>query len=238
MVLLGGVWVVSINNGGGGIDIGTWREGEGEEGSDSDSDEDVEAGYSRRTLSLSPRQSMDGLQLGPVPMERPSVSESHADRNTGPRFPGSSRSDSSIPTHERRLSESTVRPGARREQDLRTTMHRRRPTLDTSTRSPPMSPPLTATGTLVGTGFSIGLSPVSPGFVLVPKERRRRVSGMTTDSHERSPLMARSVSESDVPAAPPAASEPLVDLESEREQPGPPANEQSRWRRVFSWGSK
>lgn len=231
VVLLGGVWVVSINNGGGGVDIGTWREaGESEEGSDSEDEEDVESGYPRRAVSYSPRQSSDGLRLGPVPMERQSVSDS------GFAFPDNSMS-SSTPLHERQLSDSPIRPNQRPNYDLRTSMHRRRPTLDTGARSPPMSPPLPATATLVGSGFSIGLSPISPGFVLVPRERRRRVSGMTTDSYERSPITRRSVSDSEVPALPPAVSDTLVDVEGE-EHGEVAQKERSRWRRVFSWGRK
>ena len=41
---------------------------------------------------------------------------------------------------------------------------------------PPLSPPLHRVSALASAGFQIGLSPVSPGFNIVPLERRRRVS--------------------------------------------------------------
>ncbi|KAF5390327.1 hypothetical protein D9757_002944 [Collybiopsis confluens] len=40
---------------------------------------------------------------------------------------------------------------------------------------PPLSPTLPTVSTLAGTGFQIGLSPFSPGFSVVPLERRRRI---------------------------------------------------------------
>ncbi|KAL0581605.1 hypothetical protein V5O48_000421 [Marasmius crinis-equi] len=48
---------------------------------------------------------------------------------------------------------------------------------------PPLSPPLPSVSALAGAGFQIGLSPVSPGFTILPLERRRRVSnlGVTTE---------------------------------------------------------
>ncbi|KAI0793515.1 hypothetical protein C8Q75DRAFT_713105 [Abortiporus biennis] len=71
---------------------------------------------------------------------------------------------------------------------------------------PYTSPPGAASGTL--TGFSIGLSPMSPGFSLVPKERgrKRRATGMSGVEgaeegrvHDfRAGVMKRSVSEGDV----------------------------------------
>ncbi|KAJ8522583.1 hypothetical protein ONZ45_g878 [Pleurotus djamor] len=90
--------------------------------------------------------------------------------------------------------------------------HRRRPTIDTispflnvgqSQRHPPnashTSPPLNAVSTL-GTGFQIGLSPMSPGFSIVPRERHRRISGLRRDNsieREDGDRRRRTVSEGD-----------------------------------------
>ncbi|KAI0068198.1 hypothetical protein BV25DRAFT_1793338 [Artomyces pyxidatus] len=73
---------------------------------------------------------------------------------------------------------------------------RRRPTSGENTLSPPPAP-----------GFSIGLSPVSPGFALVPRERRRRVSGVAGNEESGGGWrdvvsrvqMRRTVSEADAP---------------------------------------
>ncbi|KAJ3779226.1 hypothetical protein EV361DRAFT_818615 [Lentinula raphanica] len=79
----------------------------------------------------------------------------------------------------------------------RSSAHRRRPTTIIDTRHirtpsntpyntlihnnnqhsrPPLSPTLPTVSTLAGTGFQIGLSPFSPGFSVVPLERKRRTS--------------------------------------------------------------
>jgi len=40
-----------------------------------------------------------------------------------------------------------------------------------------MSPPLGGSSVL-GSGLSIGLGPMSPGFSIIPRDRRRRISGI------------------------------------------------------------
>jgi len=232
IVLLGGVWVVSINNGGGGVNLGTWQEPVEEDESDSDSEHDVETGYH----PSSPGQSREGLRLTPVPMERSTVSESYA-VNSGTYFSTITPSSASSPIRERQATDPLGRPNPRPHHDGRISTHRRRPTIDLGARSStlsPGSPPLPAAGALVGTGFSIGLSPVSPGFVLVPRERRgRRVSGMAPESQERTPLMRRTVSDGDVGSPPPAVS----DTSAISEQAGgePLAVEGSRRKHKWGW---
>ncbi|KAI8995645.1 hypothetical protein BD414DRAFT_435769 [Trametes punicea] len=52
-----------------------------------------------------------------------------------------------------------------------------------SSLSPPHFPlPLSPSASGIG-GFSIGLSPISPGFSIVPRERRRRLTGMHTNAN-------------------------------------------------------
>lgn len=69
----------------------------------------------------------------------------------------------------------------------------------TSHPSNAFSPPLNTTVSTLGTGLQIGLSPVSPGFAIVPKERRRKLSGLGVgDIEQRFRSHERSVSEGDV----------------------------------------
>ncbi len=62
------------------------------------------------------------------------------------------------------------------------------------------SPPLNSNVPTFGTGLQIGLSAVSPGFAIMPKERRRKLSGLgfsdvVEDLRARD---RRSVSENDI----------------------------------------
>ncbi|KAF6766038.1 hypothetical protein DFP72DRAFT_1161719 [Ephemerocybe angulata] len=65
----------------------------------------------------------------------------------------------------------------------------------------PLSPPINPVSTL-GSGFQIGLSPVSPGFTLTPKVRKPRLGGLGRASvvgdRERERERRRTVSEGDV----------------------------------------
>ncbi|THH21551.1 hypothetical protein EW146_g15 [Bondarzewia mesenterica] len=190
VILLGGVWVVSFHAGPG-VDVGTWNEDEEEQ------DETVvvesiqpiiviEEPLQLSSSALPVPQQEARIRHGPVQLERQTVSESMAhphDRipSTPPLSPVA---DGHAPAGSMLLS-----PGSAR-------ARRRRPTIGAEHT---LSPPPT-------TGFSIGLSPVSPGFALVPRERRRRVSGNTSASGSRwgdlvrRMQMRRTVSEGDVNA--------------------------------------
>ncbi|KAG6890405.1 hypothetical protein C0995_008759 [Termitomyces sp. Mi166 len=164
-VLLGGVWIVSVQSGVKERDIETWSES-----GDSDIDEtsvDVE-----EACNTPPRFS---VEFHPVPMERGTRSESDIPNLTRLNY-SAHELDTSAPLRpssrhhlsregEPSMHSSTVRSRVNR---------RRRTTFDdggTSHRRPPLLPINT-----LGTGFQIGLSPVSPGFALQPRERGRRLS--------------------------------------------------------------
>lgn len=82
VVLLGGVWVVSIQSGGGGVDVGAWNEesikltGEDEalysEPDDADADNEASEGL---TMSDQPNGSHPRPGIGPLAMERETRSE-------------------------------------------------------------------------------------------------------------------------------------------------------------------
>jgi len=168
VILLGGVWVVSIQAGPG-VDVGTWNEDDVEE--EEEVIESIQplifeqpasgpASPTRegpgRSESESPRASR-AHRLGPLPIERQTVSESTM-------LPPSRLSMPTSPRSEATQTGTMLSP---------TRARRRRPTISGVSGEHVMSPPPTA-------GFSIGLSPVSPGFAIVPRERRRRVSVIST----------------------------------------------------------
>ncbi|KAI0275071.1 hypothetical protein BC834DRAFT_850873 [Gloeopeniophorella convolvens] len=79
---------------------------------------------------------------------------------------------------------------------------------------PPVSPP---PAPVPAPGFSIGLSPVSPGFALVPRERRRRVSGQGESSWDEVIRRARARrTVSDTEALPPDAERGYGAMDDER----------------------
>jgi hypothetical protein len=248
IVLLGGVWVVSIQSGSGEIDAESWNESsdddELEEGrdlesgsrsSDSGMVEDADPGVIRggkrdtdfvkretrsesniRVLSTSPEAAGTGLDFhnsGSPPRPQSTTSQ-----------PALRRLTSQSPEREPRLAQ-PLSP------TYRTRSHRRRPTFDTAHPSSssrhghvrtssfnhshaqisPPGIPLHTVSTL-GAGFQIGLSPVSPGFAIVPRERGRRLSGLglgagpgfsdvvmdVTSPEHRDARRRRTVSEGDV----------------------------------------
>ncbi|KAG6842212.1 hypothetical protein C0991_000182 [Blastosporella zonata] len=151
-ILLVGIWVVSVQSGAKEEDIETWSESD-----DMDTEE----------TPLNEVQTPQ-LNVGPVPMERDTRSESSkydlsrlSTLGTGG---GTSPPTWSSPLRHLISAEETSSPRPH---------HRRRTTYDTSIRT---GPPLLPINTL-GTGFQIGLSPVSPGFAIQPRERGRRLSG-------------------------------------------------------------
>lgn len=221
IILLGGVWVVSFNSGGGGVNVGTWRDEESE-GSESDGLEPCEG--------VSPdergRPGRDTILL-----ERSAISESDASNYFTHDLPGSPRRAQDYAT----LSQSA---GDRPNLSVRTGVQRRRQTNEP--RSPvqqlhhnAFSPQLPVA---LGGGFSIGISPASPGFVVVPRERRRKVSGLSVESQIR-----RSQSEGDVFPVPDPVDEAVERTLSEGAGLDPSPPRRSRWgwlREVFKRSDK
>ncbi|KAF8642282.1 hypothetical protein AX16_009553 [Volvariella volvacea WC 439] len=164
VILLCGVWVVSIQSGSGVVDVAAWTE----------------------TDNLGVNAVNTASQGDDTTAQRigPRSPRSQVPRAVRPHSYGDTLSTSpdTIPlgaTPESRAS--SIREGL----SGRKVAHHRRPTIDLSlplhARPSPHThthPHHTQSPPLIGTGLQIGLSPVSPGFAILPKERRRRVSGM------------------------------------------------------------
>lgn len=171
VVLLGGVWAVSVQQGGG-IKEGAWVE------EDAD-DEEVERAIAFRDTFSGSEHSLEPILdtsrpmvVSPNPISEVASPLQNPFQDLPPRSPLDAGP----------LSRSSITESSSRHRDL----HIRTGSLDAS--SPPTSPqrrsqtrPRYGTllgaeapaGALVAPGFSIGLSPVSPGFALIPRARRR-----------------------------------------------------------------
>jgi len=238
VVLLGGVWVVSIQSGGGGVDVGAWSD-ENDVTKESNVNvlvgnvepQDLEEGQGENGVSVAvdikehaTRQGRGRGRVGPVPMRRVTMSESNVPTlSTSPEASGLGLELGSDPLplqstilqsaprqhspltpegqplpHDSRVNTKSLYPSARRPMS-----HRPRPIHDTysypsshhpRTRTtsntqahthspyphvpPPLLPLTLNTVSNLSAGFQIGLSPLSPGFAIIPRERRRRVSGL------------------------------------------------------------
>ena len=219
VILLGGVWIVSFNSGGGGVNVGTWRDEDGgePEGDSSETYEEV----SPDTRGRSARDA--------VLLERSAISESDTSHYfTHDPHPRTLSPDST--SHTQNYTSLSQAIDERPNLSIRTGVQRRRQ--GNELRSPVqahhhhsiLSPQLPA--------FSIGISPASPGFVVVPRERRRRVSGLSMDSQ-----MRRSQSEGDIFPSPGSIDETVGRALSEgADLQQPPTSQRPRWRwlrRVF-----
>jgi hypothetical protein len=216
VILLGGVWVVSVNSGGGGVNVGTWRDEDSDE-SESDGSEACE-GVSPDTRGRPGRD----INI----LERSAISESDASNY----FTLDMQPQAASPGIQDCMSlsqDASDRPNL----SVRTSLQRRRQ--PNERRSPvqqhhhhnSLSPQLP---TALGVGFSIGISPASPGFVVVPRERRRRISGMSMESQ-----MRRSQSEGDIFPVAGSMDEAVDRVVSEgtgSHPPPPPPPQRSRWR--------
>ncbi|KAH7345066.1 hypothetical protein B0J17DRAFT_638186 [Rhizoctonia solani] len=164
VVLLGGVWALSVQQGGG-IKEGAWVEEDSDEG-EADRALAFRDAFSGSEHSLEPI--LDGVR--PAVLSPDAVNESPA-----------ARSSQSVPPR----SPLDMSPHSPTSGPI-PKLHIRTGSLDAS--SPPISPQRRSHtrpryGTLLGAeappsalvtpGFSIGLSPVSPGFALIPRARRR-----------------------------------------------------------------
>jgi len=237
-VLLAGVWIVSFPPGGAiGVDVGPWNEDEN--AVDLTSELDTQEVYEDEPLPMvtQPPQrtgSPDGIGLG---LARSSSQEPRRGHLQGgslrvqnqvqdsltKTFHGRSQTESALPPKRYQPQAPMVPPWERPSATVATATPPPRRPRATSTMGPtatvPLprqhfngygfpSPPGAAPGTLAG--FSIGLSPMSPGFSLVPRERsrRRRVSGLSgldvenggTGKIRAEGLMRRSVSDGNVHA--------------------------------------
>jgi len=229
VILLGGVWVVSFNSGGGGVNVGTWR--------DEDSDES-EGDGSEACERVSP-DTRGRPEPDTIILERSAISESDA----ATYFTHDEHPQTASPGPTRRVQDyMSLSQGAgdRPSLSIRTGGQRRRQANET--RSPVQHhgalPPQLPVA--LGSGFSIGISPASPGFVVVPRERRRRVSGMSMESQLR-----RSYSDGDVFPVSGSVEEGVERTVSEgaglQQSPPPSGAQRSRWRwlrRIFKRGDK
>ncbi|TFK30439.1 hypothetical protein FA15DRAFT_690183 [Coprinopsis marcescibilis] len=234
VILLCGVWVVTIQAGGGGVDVGSW----GDEADNSptacgeplalDPDEQQD---DETTLQATDSSKSVHPRIATAPMERETRSESNIPnvtsdldvlsfRPAGPSRMGLDESPTSSIRLSHRLSRGSTHPVPDSDQHLpslpssptlrsRSTLRQRLSSLNNelqrhtrgssfhanhhgSLQSGPLSPPLNPTG------FQIGLSPVSPGFAIMPVERRPRGLGLggapgSWEQHRR-----RTVSEGDI----------------------------------------
>ena len=193
IILLGGVWVVSIHSGGGGVDVGSWSE-------------DGKVVEDETILHIGELEQGETSFLGVVYPNADSVSRSDSTRKPLKSISEPTQSTSAISTEARR-SESAQ--GSYLRSWHRHTMYSTAPSLSpvpmsrrtdlrrrfsdayhfsTASHRPPRTfvPPLVTVPTL-GAGLQIGLSPISPGFSIVPKERRRLVGSGPGGDEEQSP---------------------------------------------------
>jgi hypothetical protein len=188
VVLLAGVWVVSIQAGSGGVDVDRWQEGEQPLSDDVAYISDVPEADAEQGVHEA-GQSESLLARGRVPL---TVSNSHIPSSPIPRRQSlriqTPILEDRVPLPVTSSSPPYSPPGRRRTippdtslllSPTRSSFRRRR---QTATMQPTdtqvsLSPPLGG-GSVLGAGLSIGLGPMSPGFSIVPRDRRRRVSGL------------------------------------------------------------
>ncbi|KAJ7092721.1 hypothetical protein C8R44DRAFT_860915 [Mycena epipterygia] len=164
-VLLGGVWVVSIQSGSPPGDGEAWSDEESVEGAISDLESET------HSAECEPRTAAEPDDDRP-PFTRSTRSESNL--NTFSSSPdGTVRSPHSTVSQPlpAAMSQPTLRPST---SSRRRSQHLRAQTSAAYTSTSPAPSPVAT----LGTGFQIGLSPVSPGFAIVPRERGRIVSGL------------------------------------------------------------
>jgi len=208
-VLLGGVWVVSVQSGGPGSDSGDWSDDESIEGGVSDPENDAHV------------ENVTQERVQDIRHTRSTRSESNPETLSRP--PERARSPHSTISQPLPAIILSPDPSLRRR-----AQHSR---AQTSIPNPV---------TTLGGGFQIGLSPVSPGFSIVPRERGRVVSGINRPygfgdvvEQGRRERRRRTVSEGDVATRALALeqgdllSEPLGD---EGDEDGARRRARARWR--------
>lgn len=194
VILLAGVWVVSVPANGGGVEVGTWQEGDedfvdGPIRLDSEAGQGLglhvggddgrgRSGHDRRGISLNNMAGSGDWSSLAEPRPAPTADEqqdiSLLDARSPEPFPPSPTGHGRHPTDPALVSPPRAlrrRAGTQLALGADGSPSRLRHPHGPHVYSPPLS-----TASLGG--FSIGLSPASPGFSVLPRERRRRVSGM------------------------------------------------------------
>lgn len=180
---------MSIHSDGGGVDVGTWNESNDFSCQESIPFPDSDGlGGDREAPAMSmAKQPITNHLPGPqisVTMERGTLSESNI-HNMGsePVQNSSLASASTIEIHRPQLPKLSTqmpsqcslphsvprRPARQSSTSMNSGMSRTVPQPHPQSTALPVS--------ALGTGFQIGLSPLSPGFTIVPLDRRRRMSG-------------------------------------------------------------
>ncbi|THV04956.1 hypothetical protein K435DRAFT_816805 [Dendrothele bispora CBS 962.96] len=178
VVLLAGVWVVSIQAGGGGVDFAAWNGDDeisvvNEEESCNEPSPHPPSTLSRAPMSDDEDAPEWGTHSEPL-MGTSSISSPPPERTR--LSPESSQYSVSRPSGSNRRRLPGLESFSRHRRG--STFSHYSPNNTYTSQRPPLSPPLPTVSTLAGTGFQIGLSPVSPGFNIVPLERRRRTSNL------------------------------------------------------------
>lgn len=210
VILLGGVWVVSIQSGSGAEDAGAWSDDEDISliGDESDEENIIDLDIESQSGQLidvhdNGTRGRESVRIGPVKMDRMSKSESNVPTLSTPSHDHEEDVETGLGFDFRRRLASTISQSARpplapdRDSLIPSTSYsnndiplspssvrtstRRRSTLDRHGHNSNHNHSYTRTSTLlvppqIGAGFQIGLSPVSPGFSILP--RRRRVSAL------------------------------------------------------------
>lgn len=172
-VLLVGVWVVSIQSSEDGVDIGTWQKG----------DEDIALIDEREEPEVLEEGAMGGHHNGVPPfgsssepllptlrMTSPSQSPSPRSHRVRPSTISIPNVESPISTsHERQTTDSILLSPVSNTASPR---HQRTTRLRRDSLYQSLS--VGNVGGSLGGGLQIGLSPVSPGFSIIPRERHRR----------------------------------------------------------------
>jgi hypothetical protein len=173
-ILLGGVWVVSIRSGDGGVDVGTWagdeedivsevacedRTFEAQGIEDVESERESERSRGERTIIRSEAEPRVVRPFAEIGLGQPSTLRSNLVQSPT-RFSSTSRSSRSISMTD------NIHPHAMQ-----------RPPLSMGHKATSGHSRALSQVSAIGTGFQIGLSPVSPGFVIIPRVRKKRASG-------------------------------------------------------------
>lgn len=249
VILLGGVWLVSFHAGSGRVDVGTWQEGDDDFSDEESSETYVEDGDEEEEV-IPPSSQLDGSTFSDSPSEpsafRPrSITTNvystphdferqtqHNEQHHTIRFP--SQGDASITEGDFEGAPvlSPQSPPISPSSHPRQHHHSRRQQRFSLLQSP--DSPSSAHMHVPPGGFSIGLSPVSPGFAIVPK---RRVSGLK--GVVRRAVMRRTLSESDVVGADleinasgagSGEDQPLLESALNNDEPGRTTKAKARWK--------
>ena len=180
VVLLGGVWVVSFHAGNGHVDVGSWQESE--DMLDAEEEEAREVGLLSESCSTEPftPRTIESIARD-IETPLPPTFSPPPHSIVFPTSPSATEHEHEHLSQSALLSPSTSSRSKRRR-------HRYSLLQPTDTSSSTLNVP--------AGGFSIGLSPISPGFAITPK---RRASGFRAIVERAA--MRRTLSESNVPSS-------------------------------------